>query len=76
LVHPALLLHRVRPQRVLSAKALNAVRMARRSDDEFVDFFETSATVFLLCADRHDPEPVQAEQQRRSVSPALGSRGR
>ena len=29
--------------------------------------------VLLLLRDRHDPEPVQAEQQRRSVSRARGS---
>ena len=31
------------------------------------------ALVLLVMRDRHDPEPVQAEQQRRSVSHARGS---
>jgi len=41
-------------------------------DDDLTDVV-VLLVVLVLAADRHDPEPLQAEQQRRSVSHARGS---
>jgi len=55
-------------------------RPAVRARPLILDAFDDDLTdvvvlliVLVLAADRHDPEPLQAEQQRRSVSHARGS---